>query len=499
MKYIVFGVIIAFPLAGLILSIALRNHPRIKGFLTAFAALGVLLLFAVPFTGLSVVIIHQSMHKHDWLSVLFALPFLTVGLAFFSGIFLGTPTLLQQAHRRAELPDQPWLWDHDWASGLVPADGARVALGAWLFALVWNGISWCAVIGAYERSPNVHIPLPVAMIFPAIGLAMLAWAVAATLQRLRFGKCTLRLHTLPASPGGALSGVVQIDRAIVPAGPTRLRLSCTEFTRSGKNSQQRLIYEDEQQLDALPHAARGTEVPVYFNLPQQCSCTSTDGFRSIDWRLEARVPTAGMTCRSRYRVPVFQTTAQVHAPDIAAPYRHHDTIADPVQLPGVSITRLAGNGRVFHFAAGRNVASAAMLTAASLLLNVGALFLLQSKSTLGGGIVFTLIAVVFDMLTVNAWLSSTTLTIRPGRLLRDAGLPLMHFQRTYSIDEIEDIGCEIAGQTFSTTMYAVYLLIDGSRKRLVSNIPGRLNAERVCAQISDSVGFEPEATASQTA
>ena len=78
---------------------------------------------------------------------------------------------------------------------------------AWGFATFWNAISFPSAFVAREDilagdRPELYLML----LFPAIGIGLVAWAIKATLGYRKFGSAYLQLATLPVPSAVALRG-----------------------------------------------------------------------------------------------------------------------------------------------------------------------------------------------------------------------------------------------------------------------------------------------------
>ena len=74
-------------------------------------------------------------------------------------------------------------------------------------------------------------------LFPLIGLGLLSWAILQTLRRMRFGKTSLQLQTLPAPLGRSLKGTIEVKLPYPLPHGINLALTCINrvTTGSGKN------------------------------------------------------------------------------------------------------------------------------------------------------------------------------------------------------------------------------------------------------------------------
>ena len=89
---------------------------------------------------------------------------------------------------------------------------------AWIFGLFWNVISVPLTLQiapeALERGNDAAL---FALIFPVVGVALLAWAIVETLRYRRYGLSVFRMARVPAPVGRLLKGVIVTHAYIRPA------------------------------------------------------------------------------------------------------------------------------------------------------------------------------------------------------------------------------------------------------------------------------------------
>jgi hypothetical protein len=477
----------------------LKSRPRLSSALGVAFGIGFFLVIAVGFGGAGIAVLIQGIHRHNWTTIFLSIPFMVVGAAAAAGLIWGGPIMARSGRAKVAHPDEPWLWNDDWASGQIPDHAAGGAIGAWIFAAFWTGISIPALVGAarqYFRTPesNLLIASVIAVVFVAVGLWMIVRAIRATARAAHFGKSVLSLQTLPASPGGTLAGTIHLPRPLSATGPLHLHLTCTRRDESGDGSMQMTQWEDQQQLDGLPQSNAGTDIPVYFAIPRDVPPTTSGGNsrKQFTWQLEVTAPTVRVSYRSRFTVPVFHLDQPVlpSMPDLAMKYRHHDASPRATDLPGITISGLADGGCVIHLAAARNVALATFWTLSGAILSAAIVWMIRSGAPLMADAIAAILTVITDLIALNAWLASATITARPRGLQIDRGLPLLRRMRDIPTDAISDITILVNGQMGQITYYTLQARLEGKTIGLASGIRGKQNAEYLAAQIRQGLGIE---------
>jgi hypothetical protein len=281
-----------------------------------------LALFALPFAGFGIgamvaaVSKFRAEHTRDALMLgMFGLVFSSVGFGLIAfSIFSGKQSKKLKA-RQALYPNSPWLWREDWASGQIRPNQRAAAIALWIFAALWNAISWMVAIGFLtDLSPSHPRGLFLLIfLFPAIGVALLVAAVRTTLVARRFGAAVLRLKTLPAVLGGALDGVIELSTTLPKDAPVQTRLTCLRRVTSGsgdhRHTSETILWQEERALrSGLPEVRAGrTGIPIFFRLPadQPAATPAGSGDDSILWRVEAEAKIAGPDLKLQFEVPVF--------------------------------------------------------------------------------------------------------------------------------------------------------------------------------------------------
>jgi hypothetical protein len=117
----------------------------------------------------------------------------------------------------------------DWAARRI-TDASVVEMGfAWVFAILWNLVSAPAVVlGVRAALREGDRAAMIALLFPVVGIGLLAWPIRATIRRRRYGTSVLELGTLPAVVGHALEGTLRPPAGLRPPEGFRVVLGpCT--------------------------------------------------------------------------------------------------------------------------------------------------------------------------------------------------------------------------------------------------------------------------------
>jgi hypothetical protein len=158
------------------------------------AAAFILLLFAVPFCGFGMAAFVKGLREitsggssQYWGMMMIGLVFSIIGFAFLYALIKGPGAARKIDRRRAENPDQPWLWRDDWAQGRAVSHTKSSMTSAWIWAVLWNMLSVpCLLLVPREQLFSTR--MIGVLVFPALGVGFLIWAIRETLRWMEFGK-----------------------------------------------------------------------------------------------------------------------------------------------------------------------------------------------------------------------------------------------------------------------------------------------------------------------
>ena len=459
---------------------------------------GCLTAFALPFAAGGVFALVKGVGKlaaGDWREALalglFGLVFGGVGLGLMIGARYGARLMHRQAQLKASHPDSPWLWREDWASGQVKSSNLTTMIGAWVFALLWNGISSFIFVVLPQELAKGNKAVLVALVFPLVGVGLLIWAARATLRWRRYGHSIFRMTAVPGVIGGPLAGVIQVGKSWRSLGEVHLRLVCVRRVRSGKSTTEHVLWEDEKSLrnDVLVAGSGG--IPVYFFIPYSCQPTSEpdQSQRGTVWRLEAQSQTAGIDYAASFEVPVFKTDqSDSNATSAADPTARFQAADEPFSRSAnsrVQVRDSVTGGREFIFPAAGS-AWVAFSTLLFLLLWGGAIWLtIHFKAPIIFPVVLSLFGLLICWGTVEFWFKDSRVCIdASGIVVRHRRLGLTQVKRL-SAAEVAEIKAERGMQSGQTVYYGIRILTTAGRQlTAVGTIPDKREAEWLAQQMT---------------
>ena len=468
------------------------------------AGLGCMTLFMLPFAAVGVFTMAQGVRQAaagEWGSAAFMGCFgLVFGLVGFGGIFGALKARRTGAETdavRARHPEAPWMWRADWASGKIEDSTRSTMVAAWVFAGFWNLISLpAAFFGVRQALREASYGALFVLIFPAVGLGLLLWAVRATIRYRRFGVSRLELATVPAPVGRALRGTVVAPGALETAEGLRVTLTCVRRVTTGagksRSTSERVLWQDERRAPGRQARSAGgmvTSIPVAFDLPGDGQpCDDANPRDRVVWRLSVSADVPGVDYASTFEVPVFRT-----AESVGAPYPEPSAAPDPVERfvqPASSRVRVTRNrrGTEIVFPAGRNPGVSAGLTfflaiwlaAVWATVHFGAPLLLQ--------VIFGAFGVLLVCVTAASWLGVSRVTVGDGHVTVGRGLLAPMREHCLTAGEIAEVTTRIGMQSGNTPYYDLVLVRkDGKQVPAGRGIRDKREAEWLAATMREAL------------
>jgi hypothetical protein len=462
-------------------------------------AVGCAVLFLLPFAAGGVVAAVAGVRAaalRDWGQVgflsIFALVFGGVGIGGIVAVLRGRGGAEAALAREAQHPDAPWLWREDWAARRI-TDASVAEMGfAWAFAILWNLVSApAAVVGVRAALREGNRAAMIALLFPAVGVGLLVWAIRITIRRRRYGTSVLELGTLPAVVGHALEGTLRTPAGLRPPEGFRVVLSCIRRVTSGsgrnRSTSERILWQEERCA-----TASGAGVPVAFAIPGDAA--PSDPGRSDDrtlWRLEVSADVPGVDYAAGFEVPVFRTaesalprteTEQAVAARTAVPADYGQPTGSRIQ---VSRTR---RGTEIYFPPARNPGMATSLTVFTLIWAVAIWATIAFDAPLIFPIVFGGFGALLVFLVIDQWMGVARVTADRDGVTIAKGWLVVGRERTLRAADVAEVTTKIGSQAGRTVYYDVTIVTSaGKRVTAGGGIPDKREAEWLAATVQEAL------------
>lgn len=467
--------------------------------------LGCGLLFIIPFfvggvfaliTGIAGL---KSGEHNAHIGVIVGSIFLVVSTLMLVGLFYGVKRAKITDQKRAEHPDKPWLWREDWADGIVKCEGKASVWASAGFASVWNAISWGAVIAAWDeitggKEKGVYFVL----LFPAIGLGLLWWAIYEFSKFRKFGVSTFRMLANPGVLGGTLRGAIEIPVQVSPKDGFKVRLLCVHRYSTGSGDNRRTHedtkWEDEKVIkkDLLSHDRTRTGVPVFFNIPYNQPRSSESP--TYIWKLKISADLPGVDYAAEFHVPVFKTEASdPESKPVEDPTSGFQPNAGEYQWPANDPIQLRDSGDFVeaYFPPARNKGMLLFLFIFLVIWNGAIWLMIQEKAP----ILFPIFFGLFDLLILAAFLGSLLFSARiitgPTGMRMESKFIVPVGTKHFTSEQIKQIRIDSDMESGDKKYYFIQLVPHtGSRVKLAGGIRDKKQAQWLADRFADILGLK---------
>ena len=466
---------------------------------------GCITLFLLPFAAVGAVTAVMAVQRaaarnpsEALFFTLFAVTFGGVGFGGIAAVLAGRRKLKEQAALEASHPESPWLWRADWASGRIVDSGRATMFTVWVFAALWNLISFpSAFLGVRAAIQEGKPAALLALLFPLVGIGLLIWAVRLTLRYRKYGVSRLELSTIPGVIGRTLTGMVRAPARVQPADGFQVTLICVRRVRKGGGDEtsESILWQEEGRVMGEPSrtaAAMETHIPVAFRLPADGQpCDDTDSNNRVQWRLRLLATVPGVDYESHFEVPVFRTAASDQPLSAEEERITRDPLAGAgYQQPADSRIVVTSNrrGTEVLFPAARNPGAATSLSF-FLLLWLGCIAL---QVYFHAPIVFPIVTGLFGLLiligVLDLWLEVSQVTVDAGTLTWASGYLFPGRERTLHGSEIADVIASMGMQAGTTVYYDVTLVQKNGKKiKLGRSLRDKREADWLAATIKKAL------------
>ncbi|MFZ5723551.1 MAG: DUF3592 domain-containing protein [Pseudomonadota bacterium] len=435
----------------------------------------------------------------------------TVAIGIFGTLFALIGSVLLYAGLRRSDGDEPaiavpaaaampWRTRPEWSSPEIRSGAGQGALMLWVFALLWcaiSGVASMAILDGirWQENPAVLFVL----LFDAIGLALLAWAIHATLAARRFGEPVLRLDPHPGSIGGDVGGMLDLP---VPHDGSRtfaVTLACVHVyaRRSGKDRETRRdpVWSDTRHFLSEPTVDGNSRVHFLFAVPEGLPVSTPPSDDCHEWKIDVDCALPGVDLSRSFAIPVFATTTKSRlAPRVRESQleslAHLESLMNLTQVPG---------GVTLDFPAGRSWRGGVGVLAFGALFAIVPLFMYYTDVPWFVGLLFGGIFGLVGLLCVagGLWMIGNRLRVHIDRneaRVRNDLFGLRVSERTLPRSGLAGIVIVRAGSmTVGNKVTVFYDLqlktVDGKTVRIGDGCRGFGEAERAAQSIATFTGL----------
>jgi hypothetical protein len=446
-----------------------------------------MILFAVPFvvigTGALVAFGRALARGGEIPAVLgiVGMIFTASGCALIAGTVIGRKGVMRVEELRARYPEQPWMWNEEWASRRVGDSNRTHTTMLWLFALLWNAVSWPVILVLPKELKHGNYTVLVAAIFPVAGVILIGGAIRATMRSRRFRRSALVLDDVPVPLRGTLRGRVEVPyEPLAEASSIAVRLTALTWVRSGKSTYPSVVCKEEVQIPRgmVSRMRDGVAIPIAVDVPSDGQETHSEGNSQLQWRLTVDAELPGVDYNASFDVPVFRTgsTGPIGPAKVRLPPEPRE--------PADFVSTQTGAGRELYFGRFR-VRGLAMWT---LFIALGLTVVLSVLIAVGTPsfvlMIFALIDVLMIWSTLDLLLGTSTIVLGRDEVTVRRSL-VGTTRKVLRRDEIVSAAAKISAQSGMRPYYEVEIRTAAGKKVSAARyIRSKREAEWVAAQIS---------------
>jgi hypothetical protein len=434
------------------------------------------------------------------LELVFALVFGGVGFGLIIGAFIGQRIVSKEERLKAAHPEEPWLWDNNWAGGRIRSGSKAKAIGITIFATFWNLISLPPAFLIWEEVAAGNRVILLVLLFPAIGILMAIAAIRFWMQYFKFSQSFFEMSRFPGVLGGLLEGQILTGMKEAPEKGVRLTLSCIrkETSGSGKNrsTTERVLWQETDLVDRaqLAYTPSGWRIPVELGIPYDAGPPSSTDHDddSVFWRLEAGAALPGIDFEADFKVPVFRTSDS--DPEFEWESRESSgvfsaaALEEELNAAGIYLESAPTGGRRIIFSRARNKGAAVGLTF-FLAVWTGAIWLMiHFDAPIAFPIFFGFFEILLLFGAVDMWLTRRVIDVNRAELAYSKAIFGPGKQKILPADEIKSIKPNRGMQSGNKLYYQIEVRAGDDKKHTIANQIGGLQLTKsLIKEIEDNL------------
>ncbi|MCP4642029.1 MAG: DUF3592 domain-containing protein [bacterium] len=418
-----------------------------------------------------------------------------MGAAVYGGRKVREAGQLQKRH-----VDEPWRWKPEWATGEIRSSTRATLFASIVFTIFWNAIAF--PIGTiivreavFEGGDNRAL---LVLIFPAIGLLMVAWVLLQIARWRKFGNSLFKMAEVPGVIGGKLSGVIEVPAKVRPEDGFHLTLSCINEVTSGsgknRSTRENVLWQDTCVMarELAERDPTRSAIPVAFGIPYDSrECDESDSDNEILWRLEVKASVSGADYHAQFEVPVFKTAASsegfVLDDSALAGYAAEPDPERDLAATGVRVTPLPSGGVRLDLPMARHKGLAVSITIFELIWLGAIVVMIKLGAPLLFPIIFSAFGLLIGYFTLDLWFTSSRIEAEHGVLTFSCGL-LGGKTQTLTFDDIETIEHKMTTQSGKKAYYAIRVrTIAGRHHTIAKRLDGMRLAQTAIDMITDAL------------
>lgn len=247
--------------------------------------------------------------------LVFAILFGGTGIGLIAGSILSIRENRIIANLEKNSPGEGWKYRQDWAAGYIRSNAGSVtaiysALAVFILAMTTPLL---VVIPGEVINKGNYLAL-VALVFPALGVLFVFFAIRSAAVWKRFGGARLVPAAMPLRRGKEIRATIELNSHLPPevtqvGGTVQcLKSKSVRQRSSGKNrtSNETFTLLSESCSGRVQAGTGGSQIVFTLNLPRALPTSSLDpGPETIAWKLSVNTPLKGANLDLDFDLPVF--------------------------------------------------------------------------------------------------------------------------------------------------------------------------------------------------
>lgn len=408
----------------------------------------------------------------------------------------GKREAIKSAGKKAEVEEKPWLMRKDWAEGRIRSTSRKGVLLLWIFVFFWcfGSAAISMVVVPWQWNLGNRAVL-MALVFPVIGVALIAFAFWTTMAWRRFGRTVFDMESVPVAAGGALSGSVRVPGKLRPEHGWHVALSCISRKTTGPannlRTTERILWRDETWLrrDLPQTLPNQTSIPVFFRLPENKPDSTPATGDGTHWRLEASARLAGPDFHAAFEVPVFKLSEQPDIPENrAAQYQLSlDEIQKEIQSK-IQIIDLP-ESKEFIFSGGRAPGFATGATACCLIWTAIVVLLVVYRAPIPVPLIFGAMDLMMLYFVFDLWFRRSRVMVSAGTVTIQTIWPGYKKEISVKSGDATRFFTEIGATVGHSVYYDLKLRTrDGKELTLAKTLNHKPEADWLARQLTAATG-----------
>lgn len=440
----------------------------------------------------------------------FVLGFGIVGFGLIGGAFYASRKLAAISKLEEANPEAPWLWREDWKRGVVESSANHQLMFMGIFTTLWGVISFpIAFIMLSDNQDNPWWVVLLVMLFPTVGVGLIAYVVLLLLRTKKFGASTFRLGNSPGLIGGKLTGVVMAPQIIRNAKSFKTKLVCTQTVSSGDDTKEKVLWQDSRKLKQTLSSDQPDRVglPIVFTIPSDC--LSTSGEDRIVWKLRVQAKTEGIDYDEEFEVPIFRTKDSQEGIKVddepLSPYEEMIPLNQQLAEQGIVVESLGTlDGIRYSSPIGRGITTSIGMTIFSMIWFGSLVFMFYQEIWFFVAI-FALFGLLIAYITIDSWLGCSELSITDNQWkVRTGWYGFRGAGKEFSAADIRAINSKKKTSTGSGTnqtqwMNLIVQLEDGHEVTLIRHVLAGTSERQLLAELRHRAGLAEDGSPSAKA